>query len=181
MAKNIYDGDPRLFLDQDGAYLDFVDGQPIMDAGLENTAIIPLFTRRLSRDNKKPWVGNIVFDDANVHLGSDFLDGFEKPITFGRLEDDKKRAKKALQFFIDSGLAKDVNVEVTNPSTYRIDVRIQILPPDIDLAFVKNGANWIIQGGSPAGGGGIPPVPPIQEDFGFGTYNFSDEEFGEGP
>lgn len=176
MAKNIYQGDPRLFMDESGAYLKFENGQPVMDAGLANTATIPLFTRRLSKDNKKPWVGNLVFDNTDYHMGSDFLDGFEKPITVGRLEDDKQRAEKAEQFFIDQKLASDVTVTVTNPSTYRIDVRVQITPPDLDLAFVLNGANWIIQGDSE-----VPPTPPEPVDYGFGTYPFGDEEFGEGP
>jgi phage gp46-like protein len=184
MAKNVYQGDPKLFLSQEGSYLEFINGQPRMDAGLENRVTIPLFTRRRSKTDQRTWVGNLAFDNIDYHMGSDFLEGAESPITVGSLEVDQKNAEKALQSMIDTNVASDIIVTVVNPSGYRKDLRIIVRPPNVpesELVFVKNGVNWIAQGDDPAGGGIITPPDPIEYDFGFGTYAFGDEEFGEGP
>jgi phage gp46-like protein len=183
LATNVYQGDPRLFLGKEGSYLDFVNGQPKMDAGLENTIIIPLGTRRRSKSDSKPWVGNLAFSNTAYHLGTDFLEGFDAPITFGMLEDVKQRAEKALQFMIDANLASEIIVETVNPNGYRIDLRILIRPPNLpesELVLIKNGINWLFQAGQPAGGGITTPIEPTQNPYGFGDYAFGDEEFGEG-
>jgi phage gp46-like protein len=148
MANNIYEGDPRLYLSPDGLYLDFRGGQPIMDAGLENTIIIPLITRNKAKYSQKSWVGNLVFPNRAVHIGSDFEEGLEQPITISSLEDVKQRAEKALQFMIDSGLASEIIVEVANPVGYRTEISILVRPPNLpefELLLVKNGINWVVQ------------------------------------
>jgi phage gp46-like protein len=156
-----------------------------MDAGLENYALIKLFTRRKSKTDGKPWVGNTAFDNKSQHLGTNFLEGLDAPITLGMLEDVQQRAEKALQSLIDNNLASDIIVEVLNPTGYRIDMRILIKPPnrpESELILIKNGVNWVVQGDSPAeGGGDIPPDDPPQAEYGFGDYHSGDEPFGEGP
>ena len=71
---DIYQGDPRLFLDSDGSFLKFTGGQPVMDRGLENIVLISLFTR-------PGWPGNVLFQDENQKIGSDFLDIANQSIT----------------------------------------------------------------------------------------------------
>lgn len=153
MAKNLYQGDPRIFLSKEGSYLNFKGGQPIMDAGFENYILILLFTRRRSRINKKSWIGNLIFLNKKNHLGNDFEEGFDQPITISSLADIKNRGEKALQPLIDSNLAREIIITVTNPIGYRIDVNILIKPPglpEIELLLIKNGVNWIIQRDDPA-------------------------------
>lgn len=177
MAKNRYEGDPKLYMSADGVYLKFEGGQPVMDAGLENRVAIPLFTRRLSKDSRKPWVGNIVFPDPAHHMGSDFEEGFSNPITLGMLEDVKQRGEKALQPMIDTGLASDLIFDVSNPNAYRIDISLRVLPPNVEITFVKNGTNWIVQGADPP-----EPDPPEPDpiEAGFGNYPFGNKPFGVG-
>jgi len=155
-----------------------------MDAGLENFVIIRLGTRRRSKSDGKPWVGNLAFSNTAYHLGTDYLEGYDNPITFGMLEDLKQRGGKALQVMIDTNLASETIVETINPNGYRIDTRILIRPPNLpesELVLIKNGINWLFQAGQPAGGGITTPIEPGDIPYGFGTYNFADEEFGEGP
>lgn len=181
MAKNVYQGDPKIYLKAEGSYLKFVNGQPIMDAGLENRVVIPLFTRRRSKTEKKLWVGNLVFDNQEYHMGTDFEEGFEAPITVGLIEAQEKQAAKALQSMIDTNLASEIEIEIVNPTGYRLDMNILIRPPNLpesELVLIQNGANWIIQDQDPAD-----PDPPEPDPipYGFGNYEFGNEPFGIGP
>jgi len=138
-----YQGDPKIFLDKNGAYLDFRGGQPIMDQGLENAALISLFT-------KKGWHGNIFLSDGEK-IGSDFQEIATKTITASSLENINQEAIKAL----DKPFFGDVSAETINPLNYRINTEILIKPPGYDSGVIqleKNGENWIFQKINPAHG-----------------------------
>jgi phage gp46-like protein len=177
-----YQGDPKLYVNETGAYLKFKGGQPVMDQGLENRVAIPLLTRRRSKSDKKPWVGNLVFLNSKHRIGSDFEEAFEAPITLSSLEDRKKAGEKALQSMIDDKLASDIIVTVTNPTGYRIDTNFLIKAPKFsEVGISYNGANWIIQNTDPPEPDPPdPPDPPEPETDGFGAYEFGDQYFGEG-
>lgn len=135
-------GDPRLFLDENGSYLLFNGGQPIMDKGLENLALISLFTL-------PGWFGNALFDDVNQHIGSNFMPSTEQPITLSTLNVIADASKKALN---DEAFG-EIDATVTNPESYRLEVVNTIHPPgkDIDeLIITKNGLNWVFQKEDPA-------------------------------
>jgi hypothetical protein len=139
---NNYQGDARLFLDENGSYLKFRGGQPIMDQGLENMVNIKLFTRR-------GWAGNTLFPDPVNHIGSNFELSLEAPITLQSLNDTRNAALEAL----DDPAFGDIEVEVTNPESYRRDVLITIKPPGQDIIkflVTKNGLNWTAQKLNPA-------------------------------
>jgi phage gp46-like protein len=181
MAKNRYQGDPKVYLSEKGSYLKFKGGQPVMDAGLENRVTIPLFSRRRSKSNKKPWVGNLVFPNEAVRIGSDFEEGFDQPITISMLEDVQQRAEKALQSMIDTNLASEIIVTLTNPSGYRIDMNILVRRPNLpesELVSIRNGVNWIVQDQDPSEPD--PVDPPDAAPDGFGAYEFGAEYFGTG-
>lgn len=138
----IYEGDPRLFLSENGSTMDFRDGQPVMDRGLENFVLICLFTR-------EGWPGNILFKDPNQKIGSDFELVAQEPITSTSLSNLEAAAKRAL----DQPVLGEIMVAVTNPVSHRLDVSIFIQPPGGDLqAFLltKNGLNWTFQVLDPA-------------------------------
>ncbi len=138
----LYQGDPRLFLDADGSYLVFKGGQPVMDRGLENMVMIKLFTR-------KGWAGNAVLPNEANHIGSDFLASFDQPITITSFNDIRNATLKALK---DPAFG-DIEVNVSNPQSYRINVDILIRFPGGDilkLLVTKNGLNWTAQKLDPA-------------------------------
>lgn len=138
-----FEGDPKIFIGADGAYLEYRDGQPVMDEGLENHDVIALLTT-------PGWVGNDLFDEAR-QVGSDFEAIARGPITLSSLNDTAKAAERALA--ADIAETSEVEVAVANPTGSRLDVRIVRRPPGGDLqAFLltRNGAAWINQVNNPA-------------------------------
>ena len=141
---NIYAGDPRLFLSENGSRLIFRGGQPVMDRGLENLALISLFT-------KNGWVGTVLFSDINQQIGSDFEEAVNQPITLTMLNDVAQAAERAL---VNPAFG-NVVVTVENPNSSRLKVTILIQPPGQDsmvLILSRNGDNWISQKEEPAEG-----------------------------
>ena len=139
---DVYQGDPRIFLSSDGSFLDFTGGQPVMDRGLENLALISLFTR-------PGWVGNVLFRDENQQIGNDFLDIANQSITLQMINDLRNAAERAL----DNPAFGNVTVVIENPSGYRLNIIITLQPPGQDiqtLLITKNGLNWISQAADPA-------------------------------
>jgi hypothetical protein len=137
-----FDGDPRLFIDSDGAYLDFQGGQPVMDAGIENLALISLHTG-------PGWWGNALIDRADRRIGSDFEKTASGTITLSKLNDIRQSAERALS---DPAFGR-VTTTVQNPQGNRIDVINRIEPPGQDiqeLTVSRYGLNWIAQSADPA-------------------------------
>lgn len=141
-----YQGDPKLTLDENGADLVFKGGQPVMDQGLENAALISLHTR-------EGWAGNLFFRKPAEQIGSKFEDTLEEPITLSAFNNVRNAAESALQWMIDTRLASTVVARVSNPTGQRIDTAVLIEPPSRDplvLLLTKNGLNWIAQKIDPA-------------------------------
>ena len=135
-----FEVDPRITIDEDGADLEFIGGQPIMDAGLENAVLISLFTQE--------WFGNTFFDDPDQRLGGNFLKSFEQPLSISTVEAIRKAALSDLKWMLTSRLASEINVVVTNPESKKIAVVILIKPQGKDLQALlleKNGVNWVNQ------------------------------------
>lgn len=139
MTPKIYQGDPRLIIGPDGSRLQFIGGQPLMDRGLENAALISLFT-------SPGWCGNAFMKSP---IGSDFETECNKPITLSQLSRIREAAERAL----DNPMFGTVVVTVTNPTGLRLVVSVRIHPPGsnpIELSVSKNGGNWVSQGHDPA-------------------------------
>ena len=141
---DIFSGDPRLFLSENGSRFIFRGGQPVMDRGLENLALISLFTGR-------GWVGNTLFSDIDQQIGSDFEEAANQPITLSMLNDVAQAAERALA----NPAFGNVIVTVENPNSNRLKVTILIQPPGQDsrvLILSRNSDNWIAQKLEPAEG-----------------------------
>jgi len=139
---DIFQGDPKITLTVNGSDIPFKGGQPVMDKGLENLALISLFTR-------PGWCGNILFANEDEQIGSTFLQSTEGPITRSQLVDIEQAARLAL----DNPAFGRVDIEVNNPQGHRINVIITIHPPGDDiktLTLTKNGPNWLAQSSDPA-------------------------------
>lgn len=145
MSFNRFQGDPAIKITESGATMKFVDGQPVMDQGLHNAAIISVATKR-------GYWGNALTQDENEKIGSDYEQ--ERIIVdVQTINETTTDLENALQWFKDTGLASTIDVESFNPSGIRIDSSAVIKSPGADaleLLFIQNGLNWIAQAKNPA-------------------------------
>ncbi len=138
MTTDRFSGDPRLLFGPAGWTLDYEGGQPVMDQGLENQALLSLLTR-------PGWCGNVFLPKAD-QIGSDFREVASNPVTLQGLADVQNAAERAL----GSGLFPRVKVEVTNPQSW--DVRVVITLGRGTLTLDRRGMLWSAQAGDPASG-----------------------------
>jgi phage gp46-like protein len=126
--------DPRLYLTANGTSLKVVGGEPLMDNGLENLALISLFT-------SPGWCGNKFLI---APIGSDFEAACNQPITRQALNNIRNAAERAM---VSSAFGK-VTVAVSNPNGYSLAVSILIEPPGgrpASFLLTRNGQNWQYQ------------------------------------
>jgi hypothetical protein len=141
MTQDRYSGDPRIILTPNGANLDYEGGQPIMDQGLENQAIISLFTR-------PGWVGNLLLD-PQYQIGSDFeASVLGQGLTLAGLALIQNAAVIALT----SPAFPELAVTATNPVSDRIKLTVTAGPGQAPLSFLRAGQNWQAQAVNPASG-----------------------------
>lgn len=143
---NLLEGDPAIFIDENGADMKFTGGQPVMDGGFENAALISLFT-------KPGWWGNSLQTDENKEIGSDYETVNLAAITLTNLNERKQAADAALKWMLLTGIASEINVDVTNPTSQRVETTIEIKPPGNEtneLLLTTNAGNWIAQTLKPA-------------------------------
>lgn len=133
-----YSGDPRLVLTDNGATLDYRGGQPVMDQGLENCALLALLV-------DEGWAGN-VFLPPEARVGSDYLERCRRPITLSGLADIESAAERALQPVKAFG---EISAEASNPRGDRVLVTIN-LGPGGALALEREGGLWRAQALDPA-------------------------------
>ena len=129
-------GDPKLILTVDGSALQFTGGVALMDRGLENLALISLFTG-------PGWVGNQLIGTA---IGSDFEEAADQPITRQSLN----RVRDAAILALDSQLFGSVEVVVANPTGHRLIVTIRIERAGATLELSREGGAWACQTTQPA-------------------------------
>lgn len=144
-TNNRYQGDPAIEITPNGASMTFRGGQPVMDQGFHNYVLISLFT-------KKGWWGNALTSDENKKIGSDFEEQ-RTIVDLQTINDYRDSVKLSLQSMLDTGIAKTIDVVITNPAINNINASILITPPGEtpeQLIFLKNGLNWIAQANNPA-------------------------------
>jgi hypothetical protein len=135
--KDIYQGDPKIYITEDGADFIVKGGQPDMEQGVDNNFNISLFTA-------PGWPGNFYIKEDADKYGSDFEETAKGTITLNKLNDIRQSGISALS----SDLYGEIDSEVTNPSGDSIKDVISINPPTADareLVLTKNGVNWIKQ------------------------------------
>lgn len=144
----VYDGEPRFILGANGVTIEFKGGQPVMDAGLENSVLFSLHTL-------PGWWGNYVIGQEHKIGESDYDKLATQSITRTALLNGEKDARKALNWLISSGLATSIDVEITNYAGFGVKSAIDIhrgTGNDFSLLFLTNGANWVRQMEDPASG-----------------------------
>jgi len=146
MIFDRYQGDPKMILDESGADLVFKGGQPVMDQGLENAALISLHTR-------EGWCGNVFARAPAQKIGSRYEAANEQPITVSALGQISNSARSALQWMIDTRLAADIKAVASNPTGRTVQTIVGISPPTRNpllLLLSKHGINWMAQKLDPA-------------------------------
>jgi len=141
-----FQGDPKLILTENGSDLVFNAGQPVMDQGFENAAFISLFT-------EPGWCGNVLFQDENQKIGSDYEFNGREPVTLTNLNNLRDSAEKALAWMITEKIATRIQANTANPTGQLRVTEILIEPPGQDvetLLLTKYGENWINQATDPA-------------------------------
>jgi len=136
---DIYQGDPKIYVNAEGADFNFPGnaGQPKMEQGVENLAVISLLT-------DEGWEGNFYLKTQDEKIGSGFRVANEQPITLSNLENIRQTTIKALSNPAFGKVIPNVTANVGN----RINNRIVIEPPGKDaqeIVLNKNGFNWILQ------------------------------------
>lgn len=142
MATNsIYEGDPKLYLQFDGAFLNVKGGQPEMDKTLWNAALISLNTR-------EGWAGNAFFNTPAEKIGSRYEIVSEQNLSQQMINRLKNEADLALKWILSEKLVDNIEVVVRNPKNHNLETII-IMKKDnvIVLQFVllKNETNWYAQ------------------------------------
>jgi len=147
MIYNRFQGDPAVSITEDGAKMKFINGQPVMDQGLENAVLISLFT-------KKGYWGNALITEESKKIGSDVeITALEPIVSIQSINNMTDAIDKALGWMVDTKLSQENEITVTNPTSNNLKATIKITPPGRDsqtLLFLKNGLNWIAQAQNPA-------------------------------
>ena len=141
-----FDGEPRLIPTGNGTTIEMHGGQPVMDAGIENAALISLCTR-------PGWWGNQYLDKEFRVGDSTFDEVTEGAILRSTFVTAENEAKRALEWMIDEGIASSIDASVTNKSSIEIDAEVTINRPDgttEDIALRHYGDNWLRQCEDPA-------------------------------
>jgi phage gp46-like protein len=147
-----YEGDPKVFIEEDGSYLRWQGGQPLMDAGWENAIILSLFTTMKPHNSKLGWFGNH-FVEERFRLGSRFEEAMGLPVVPSNLFEAEQAAEQALEWMLDSGYASEVIAAVSAPRTDTKEALVRVTRPDLtvqELLLLRNGINWIFQKEDPA-------------------------------
>jgi phage gp46-like protein len=142
----LWDGEPRLVVNENGTTIEIHGGQPVMDAGVENAVLISLLTL-------PGWWGN-QFLEADYRVGdSTFADVCSGSITKTTFIQAENEAKRALKWMVDEGIASEILADVSNREGVAIDSVVTIVRPggeNEDISLRRYGENWIRQGTDPA-------------------------------
>ena len=138
---DIFQGDPKIFLGPDGAYLSFTGGQSIMDGGIENLVTFSLFGG--------DWWGNDLFQNPDTHLNSDFEDALKGPVTLQQLTDVEQAGERALE----NPAIGSSEFTANNPSGSIIAYTGKVFAPggeETPISLFNHFGNWVNQATDPA-------------------------------
>ncbi len=138
-VTNLFEGDPKIVITAEGAEIPFPGngGQPEMEQGVENLAILSLLTR-------PGWSGNFYFTELSKKYGSEYEEIAEKPITLTNIELLRQATIKSLK---NDAFGTVESIISIISSSQRLNV-IKISPPGSDINEIvlqKNGLNWLFQ------------------------------------
>jgi phage gp46-like protein len=137
--------DVRLYQkDGDGGEIEFVNGQAVMDDGLETAVFLSLFGGNdddsgLDGDKPRQWWANFEEQDATKRQRSETQFLLQSlpliPANLRRVED---AAGADLAWMLETGLAGFVSVTATMPArnTIKLQMKIEVQGRELEPAFV---------------------------------------------
>lgn len=150
-------GDTKIFMLPGGIEIIYDGGQPIMDSGLENAALIYLFTER-------GWPMNNLLP-LSQQIGSDFLSECRKSINITQLRQIEIAATAALKPFQTIGFGKVRDLSVRMITGNQIYLSFVVDPPGANATEIQLsgfGANWKMQSDT---GNDLPPTRPSEAQY----------------
>jgi phage gp46-like protein len=141
-----FDGEPKMIMTPDGVDWEIRGGQPVMDAGLENWAMIGLFT-------VPGWWGNYILDSEYQIGDCDFDTITREPLTMTSMMNADKEARRGLESLVQKKVASEIIADISARSGFGIDFRAEVRGPASTLANLmlqKYGLNWVRQTTDPA-------------------------------
>lgn len=146
MTGTAFTGDPRIFINENGAFFEFKSGQPIMDSGLINSYFLSLFVKSKNHRGKAPAINAIL--PAASQVGSDFIDTVLEPVTVNTINDVIEAAENATQWMIDSGIILEQTITIVNSDNSYRQLIIEAKRPDGTTRQINF---WLSLDGKPAG------------------------------
>ena|SRR4030042_834789 len=138
MMVDIYQGDPLLFLGADGSYIEWVNGQPVMDQWLENEIQLSAFT--------PAWFGNYFVDTSDEEFNSALEEVMKGTITVENLNAARDAVEKSLAYLVAAGRVQSISAAVYNPFGNRLKLDITVVRNDnlsIAMSFITNRLQWV--------------------------------------
>lgn len=139
-GSEIDTGDPKMFFNESGFSLNYINGVPVMEDGIENTSHISLSTQK--------WFLNVAARKASEVLFSSFETEAKKSITVNQLKLIESAAVRSFDWMITEGSAKSVSASISNVTGFGYKLTVSIISPTDEenvLIWGKNGTNWILQ------------------------------------
>lgn len=137
-----FSGDVAVKITPNGAEMLIIGGQPVMDQGFHNAALISAAT-------EPGWWGNVLETDPARKIGSEYLQELKKPIVdIESVENLQNALKIDFQWMIDKNIAQQIEPVVTNPQSNTVFAQIKVSPQGQDMdeiLLLTNGANWEAQ------------------------------------
>lgn len=128
------DGDPKLIEAGSSWALSIINGQPVMDEGLENAVSLSLFT-------PATYWGNILAQGPSQSYVSRFPELYRRPLTNQTRIDAEKYADEALAWMVAERIAEKITVIASIPSVNVLFLVIKIEQPQRTVT-VRYQLNW---------------------------------------
>jgi phage gp46-like protein len=120
----------------DGGEIEIVNGKPTMTDGLLVSVYLSLFT--------PPWWGNSVSEPSEQFSGN-LSDVLNEPLTLQTRLDVIAAGRSALQWLIDNGIAKEIDVQAEIVTASALYILVTVTQPSGEVASQRYGMNWDAQ------------------------------------
>lgn len=128
------EGDPKYINTDNGVDFNFINGQPQMDTGLQNSIYLSLFTSPL-------WIGNALSESESENYNEDFQQILNKNLDSKTRLDAEKYAEASLKWMITDKMVKSISVNAEIQKLGFLAIEINIEQNERKFQFIWN-INW---------------------------------------
>lgn len=130
-------GDLAIFIDDNGGNIQNINGEPLMDGGIETSAILSLF----GTNDPDTWL-NEYLTGSEKYTAEFYAFMQANPITLKNLLTAQEFALRDLQWLKDDGVADEIIVEITTFEKNRINMTIGIYANKETILENTYQVNW---------------------------------------